>query len=121
MKEELLKIKKEVNSLIEKAQNEQELLKIKADTLGKKSKLNHILKEIKNLSINEKREIGKLSNEIKNSLEKSIKEKIKLYENRGNKILFDVTKPIEENTGSLNPITIVSNEVTEVLKKWASL
>ena len=118
MKEELLKIKKEVTNLIDKTTNEQELLKVKADSLGKNSKLNTILKGLKNLPIEEKREVGKLSNEIKSELDKLVKEKINLYKNKkDNKILFDVTTPIEEAAGTLHPITIISKEVTDALEK----
>lgn len=118
MKEELLKIKNEVIDAINKVNNEQELLKVKADSLGKNSKLNEILRGLKDMSIEERREIGKLSNEIKSELESLIKEKINSYQNnKDNKVMFDVTTPVDENKGTLNPITIVSNEVTSALKK----
>ena len=118
MKDKLLEIKLETINLINNSTNEQELLKVKADHLGKNSKLNDILKELKNLSIDEKKEIGKLSNEIKTELETLIKDKLNnLQSNKNDKVLFDVTIPIDEECGTLSPITIVSNEVTTALKK----
>lgn len=118
MKDKLLEIKLETINLINNSTNEQELLKVKADHLGKNSKLNDILKELKNLSIDEKKEIGKLSNEIKTELETLIKDKLNnLQSNKNDKVLFDVTTPIDEECGTLSPITIVSNEVTTALKK----
>ena len=115
MKDKLLEIKLETINLINNSTNEQELLKDKADHLGKNSKLNDILKELKNLSIDEKKEIGKLSNEIKTELETLIKDKLNnLQSNKNDKVLFDVTTPIDEECGTLSPITIVSNEVLTV-------
>jgi len=118
MKEKLLEIKNETIILINNTNNEQELLKVKADCLGKNSKLNDIVKELKNLTDEDRRIVGKMSNDIREELENLIKEKLNSFQSdKKSNLLFDVTTPIDKNTGTLSPITIVSNEVTTALKK----
>lgn len=118
MKEKLEALKENAKRSIESSTNEQEVLNIKSIYLGKDSEVIKIMKSMKDLSIEEKKEIGKLANETKAYIENIIKDKLnELISKKENKVTFDNTLPVEENVGSLSPITIVANEVAEVLKK----
>lgn len=118
MKEKLELLKEKALVDIKNTKTEQEMLKVKSKYLGKDSQIMSIMKTMKNLSIEEKKEVGKLSNDFKKTLEEAISQKIKnLNIVKKHENLFDNTFPVKEETGSLSPITIVANEVTEVLKK----
>lgn len=118
MKEKLEALKENAKRSIESSTNEQEVLNIKSIYLGKDSEVIKIMKSMKDLSIEEKKEIGKLANETKAYIENIIKDKLnELVSKKENKVTFDNTLPVEENIGSLSPITIVANEVAEVLKE----
>lgn len=118
MKEKLEALKESAKKSIESCSNEQELLKLKSEYIGKDSEIMQIMKSMKDLSIEEKKEIGKFANETKTYIETIIKEKSnELSSKKENKVTFDNTLPVDENVGSLSPITIVANEVADVLKK----
>ena len=118
MKEKLEALKDSATDAISKATSEQDLLKIKSEYLGKDSEIMQVMKSMKDLSIEDKKIVGKLANEIKGYIEKSIKNKMdELVSKKENKRIFDNTVPVDEGIGSLSPITIVANEVAEVLKK----
>lgn len=118
MKEKLDALKENAKRSIESSTNEQEVLNVKSIYLGKDSEVIKIMKSMKDLSIEEKKEIGKLANETKAYIENIIKDKLnELVSKKENKVTFDNTLPVEENIGSLSPITIVANEVAEVLKE----
>lgn len=118
MKEKLEALKENAKRSIESSTNEQEVLNVKSIYLGKDSEVIKIMKSMKDLSIEEKKEIGKLANETKAYIENIIKNKLnELVSKKENKVTFDNTLPVEENIGSLSPITIVANEVAEVLRK----
>lgn len=118
MKEKLDALKENAKRSIESSTNEQEVLNVKSIYLGKDSEVIKIMKSMKDLSIEEKKEIGKLANETKAYIENIIKNKLnELVSKKENKVTFDNTLPVEENIGSLSPITIVANEVAEVLKE----
>ena len=118
MKDKLEALKEKVKNHINSSLNEQDLLKLKSTYLGKDSEVMQIMKGMKDLSIEKKKEIGKLANETKAYIENRIKERLnELVSKKENKRTFDNTLPVDENIGSLSPITIVANEVADVLKK----
>ena len=118
MKYKLEALKEKVKNDINSSLNEQDLLKLKSTYLGKDSEVMQIMKGMKDLSIEKKKEIGKLANETKAYIENRIKERLnELVLKKENKRTFDNTLPVDENIGSLSPITIVANEVADVLKK----
>lgn len=118
MKDKLEALKEKVKNDINSSLNEQDLLKLKSTYLGKDSEVMQIMKGMKDLSIEKKKEIGKLANETKAYIENRIKERLnELVLKKENKRTFDNTLPVDENVGSLSPITIVANEVADVLKK----
>ena len=91
-------------------------MNIKSKYLGKKSKLSELMSKLKNMTIDEKKQFGSLFNKIKKELEEKINIKISEV-NITKNIEFDETLPVKEELGSLHPITIVSKEVTDILKR----
>ena len=70
MNEELKKLELEAIEVIKSVDTEHQLNEVKANYLGKKSKLQEIMSKMKDLSIEEKKELGKASNEFKVKIEK---------------------------------------------------
>ncbi len=118
MKEKLELLKQNATSDINNVSDEQSLLRLKSTYLGKDSQIMQVMKSMKDLTIEEKKEIGKLANEVKSFIENLVKEKMnEISSKKENKRIFDNTLPVGDEIGSLSPITIVANEVAEVLKK----
>lgn len=116
MKEELKEIVSNALIEIKEATKEADLLNIKSKYLGKKSKISELMSKLKDMTIDEKKQFGSLFNKIKKELEEKIN--IKISEVNITKIIeFDETLPVKEELGSLHPITIVSKEVTDILKR----
>ena len=74
------------------------------------------MSKLKDMTIDEKKQFGSLFNKIKKELEEKINIKISEV-NITKNIEFDETLPVKEELGSLHPITIVSKEVTDILKR----
>ncbi|MDD4795541.1 MAG: phenylalanine--tRNA ligase subunit alpha [Bacilli bacterium] len=116
-------MKEELKNLIESAsleaktiETENDYLNIKSKYLGKKSKLSDLMKNLKDMTSDEKKQYGPLFNKIKKDLESLF---VKYYDNvlnKEEKITFDPTIPVNEEKGSLHPVTIIAKEVTDVLK-----
>lgn len=118
MEETLLKIEQETLEKILHAETETEILKIKANVLGKEGSISAIIKQIKDLDLNKRKEIGMLTSKIKAKTENNINAKLNYIRNKNTKrISFDNTLPVNENIGSLNPITIVAKKITDSLTK----
>lgn len=116
MKEELKEIVSNALIEIKEATKEADLLNIKSKYLGKKSKISELMSKLKDMTIDEKKQFGSLFNKIKKELEEKINIKISEV-NITKNIEFDETLPVKEEIGSLHPITIVSKEVTDILKR----
>ena len=116
MKEELKEIVSNALIEVKEATKEADLLNIKSKYLGKKSKISELMSKLKDMTIDEKKQFGSLFNKIKKELEEKINIKISEV-NITKNIEFDETLPVKEELGSLHPITIVSKEVTDILKR----
>ena len=116
MKEELKEIVSNALIEIKEATKEADLLNIKSKYLGKKSKISELMSKLKDMTIDEKKQFGSLFNKIKKELEEKINIKISEVNITKNRE-FDETLPVKEELGSLHPITIVSKEVTDILKR----
>jgi len=101
-------------------QNEQELNEMKANYLGKKSKLQSIMATMKDLSIEAKKELGQHVNDFKKKVEefaqqkreelinKAVNEKLKLES-------IDVTLPGKEfKTGHVHPLSQTISELEDL-------
>lgn len=116
MKEKLNDIVNQANIEIANATKEADLLNIKSNYLGKKSELTTLISSLKDMSNEEKREYGVLFNQLKKEIDNNINLKIEELNNKVN-FSFDNTLPPSYNKGALHPITIVSKEVTDILKR----
>ena len=116
MEELLSKLKKDLETKLESAKKEADILNIKSEYVGKKSEISSILASLKDMSIEYKKKYGSLINNTKKEMENMINEKI---ENIGNdvEITFDDTLDYDIETGSLHPVTIIAHEITDILKR----
>ena len=116
MEKELELIKKNLEKELASVTKEADILNIKSNYVGKKSKIQEILSGLKDMSVEDKRKYGSLINTTKKELEELINGKLESLEN-GVEVTFDdtVEKTIEK--GSLHPVTIVAKEVTDILKR----
>jgi phenylalanyl-tRNA synthetase alpha chain len=121
MKEQLRQLKEEFLCLVEKVTDPEALETLKTEFLGRKGKLNAIMKEMASLAVDERRLVGKLANEVKEAIEASYgeargkAEKAKKAEKAGWERI-DVTQPIipERGTGHLHPVTQVQEELEDL-------
>ena len=111
--EELYELAKEE---ISNSSSEAELFNIKSKYLGKKSEISNLMIKLKDMSNEEKREYGSLFNQIKKDIELLIENKLNEINSKAS-YSFDETKDVLHNHGSLSPITIVSKQVTDILKR----
>lgn len=116
MKEKLKELVQKLQSDLKECKKEADILNIKSKYLGKKSELSTYLSSIKDMTPEEKKVNGPLLNQIKKELEKLVEEKLEEINNQEN-IAFDDTLPVNIESGSLHPITIIAKEVTDILKR----
>ena len=116
MQEKLDKILSNALEEIEKSQKEADLANVKAKYLGKKSEITELMSSLKDMSVEDKKKYGQLFNKIKNDISQKVDDKLESFNNSVN-YSFDPTKPVNLEEGSLSPITIVSKEVTDILKR----
>jgi len=122
MEENLNKIKERIESQISKIQEMNDLDKFKSEILGKKGELTQILKNMKSYDENERRKVGKAVNDAKNNIEAKIEEKREIIKKielskRLEKIeRVDFSLPVNDELGSLHPITVVQREIEEIFR-----
>lgn len=116
MKEKLNAILDDAKLSVKEIDKEADLLNLKSKYLGKKSELFSLMSTLKDMTNEERKEYGALFNVIKNNIEKVFSEKIEEIKNKVD-ITFDATMPVNNEYGSLHPVTIVANEVTDILKR----
>ena len=118
MKEEILKIKEEVQKHIEESTTLQRLEEIRVNYMGKKGIFTEISKKMKDLSSEERPVIGQIINEVKTKIVELLEEK---NNNLNKKVLdeklasevVDISLPGKKyNYGTQHPI----NETTELMK-----
>jgi len=118
VKEELIKIKEEALFKLSESKSESDILKVKTMYLGKEGSLTKIISGIKDLSLEEKKEVGKLSSDVRGLLEAETKNALeRVSKSSKKKVVFDNTLPVNENIGSLAPVTIVAEKITSALEK----
>lgn len=116
MKEKLQNIKEKLNSALNSAITEADVLNIKSEYVGKKSEIQDLLSGLKNMSVEEKREYGSLINNTKKEMEELVNKKLDDLQAKVN-VTFDDTTDYEIKTGSLHPVTIIAKEVTDIMKR----
>ena len=116
MENELLTLKKELEEKLNECQKEADVLNIKANYVGKKSRIAEILGSLKDMSVEDKRKYGSLINNTKKEMEEMTSTRIISLESKSN-IAFDDSLEFNVPVGSLHPVTIVAKEITDILKK----
>lgn len=116
MENELLTLKKELEEKLNECQKEADVLNIKANYVGKKSRIAEILGSLKDMSVEEKRKYGSLINNTRKEMEEMTSARIISLESKSN-IAFDDSLEFNVPVGSLHPVTIVAKEITDILKK----
>ena len=105
---------------ISNAQNEQDLNNLKANYLGKKSRLSEIMATMRELSIEKKKELGQKANEFRTKIEEFVENKRqellqKVIDAKLKNDAIDVTMPAKKfKTGKLNPLTQTIRELEDV-------
>ncbi len=116
MKEKLENLVTLVKKELDAVSKEAEILNLKAKYIGKKSEFSNLLSSLKEMSTDEKKVYGPLLNSKKKELEALFTTKIESL-NNNIETDFDETLPVNINTGSLHPVTLIAKEITEVLKR----
>ena len=116
MEEKIAKLVDMAKDEISKVTKEAELLNIKAKYVGKKSEFNTLLSSLKDMSSEDKKIYGPLLNAKKKELEQLFNDKFTSLSSSVD-LSFDETLPVNLETGSLHPVTIVAKEITDVLKR----
>jgi len=120
MLEKLNSLKKEFLEILANIGTNKNLENLEKDFLGKKWKLNEILKGIKDLSNDDKKIVGPEANKLKVFIWEKVAEKIvelenKVYENIANEEAIDVTAEFpSKNLWHKHPISITSNLLEEI-------
>ena len=120
MEEKIKSLKEQAIKKLEEIKSAQDVENIRVEYLGKKGEVVEILKNLKNVEKEKRKEVGEKANILREEIEKMIetkKEEIKEkeYEMKiKNAEKIDITIPVDENKGSLHPITIVQRELEEI-------
>lgn len=123
MKSKIEQIKQEALALLEKISDRDNLEALKTDVLGRKGKLNELMKEMMTLADDERKVIGQFANELKGSIEVAFGNKERsLFEQeelrRAEDEWIDVTAPGNfSDAGHLHPISQAIVEIEETFKK----
>lgn len=122
MKNKILGLKTKALEETKTAKNIQDLDSLRIKYLGRKGKVNVLLKEIAKLPILERARLGKLANEVKSDLDKALKEKLRYLQSTKLKDLekewLDVTAPGKRPPqGHLHLVTLAIREISEIFEK----
>ena len=120
MEEKIKQLKVEAAKELANLQSTSQLESFRVDWIGKKGKLVTLLKSLKDIEPEKRKEFGQKANVLRDEIENQIqikKEEFrkKEYEDKIERAeLIDLTIPLEENLGSLHPITIVQKELENI-------
>lgn len=120
MEEKIKKIKEDVKNHLDECKTNASVEEIRVKYLGKKGEIVEILKNLKNVEESKRKEYAMLANKLKSDIESKIEEKKEEvkeleYELRiKNEEKIDITLPVDDEVGSLHPITIVQKELEEI-------
>ncbi|MDH5397096.1 MAG: phenylalanine--tRNA ligase subunit alpha [Cyclobacteriaceae bacterium] len=119
MKEQVEKIKKEIDTY--KAESQEKLEEYRLRFISKKGKLSTLFNELKNVPSEGKREMGQVLNELKNSAKAKFQQLIENLEEKENSFgtsSIDLTLPSSYYTlGSAHPITSTRNRIVSIFEK----
>ena len=120
MEEKIALLKSQVKEKIAEIKSTSDAENIRVEYLGKKGEVIEILKNLKNVEASKRKEVGEKANKLRVEIEELIEKKKeelkeKEYEDKiKNAEKIDLTQPIDDEVGSLHPITIVQRELEEI-------
>lgn len=120
MEEKIKLLKEKASKKLNEILSTQELDNIRVEFLGKKGEVVTLLKSLKDVEAEKRKELGMKANTLRDYIESQIQLKKdelrkKEYEIKENNAkLIDLTVPVNENLGSLHPITIVQKELETI-------
>ena len=123
MKSKIEQLKADALALLEKITDRDNLEALKTDVLGRKGKLNELMKEMMTLADDERKVIGQFANELKGSIENAFGDKERsIFEHeelrRAEDEWIDVTAPGNfPSEGHMHPISQAIVEIEETFKK----
>ncbi|MFM1809057.1 MAG: hypothetical protein RLZZ382_282 [Bacteroidota bacterium] len=116
MRERIEQVQREISGIVITDNTEAESFRIKY--LGTKGVLKSLYQDFKTVPNEEKKEIGQLLNELKQHLENIIASASLNNQAKQPKSLLDLTRPGRSTSlGSLHPLTLVRNEITNIFSK----
>lgn len=119
MLEEIINIKNEAIARITEAKTEEELEEIRLNYLGRKGKINSLIKKIRKLKNEEKKEAGQSINDAKNAIEQAILSKKEALIKSLTKASewFDLTIPGKSiSIGNLHAQTKVLTKILDIFR-----
>ncbi len=115
MLKEIKELQKTAFSELDKAQDREDIEKIRIKYLGRKSKLSQILKGLKDLTVEQKAEVGKSANIFKRKISQEIEIKIIAFNEASLMPKIDITiSGIKNTRGHMHPITKTIYEICDV-------
>lgn len=124
MLEKLEELKKEFRNSVNSLEDRNSLAKCKSEYLGKKGKLNNILKGMRKASPDVKKTVGAMANDLKLEIIdaltlqlqriETIEINSKLSENWQDVTLTDEVKAIGQNSAGFHPVTIIQREIEDI-------
>ena len=122
MKEQVQNIENLFNEKYNALTSADELEALRVEFLGKKGHITNIMPMLRDVPVEQKREAGMMINSLKSMVETKISEKKEYFENESiekqvsSSEKIDITMPVDTESGSLHPRTIVQAELEDIFK-----
>lgn len=119
---EIYEVEKKFDDEIKTVSALAELETVRVKYLGKKGYITDIMSKFREVPADQKKEFGQKVNALKGKIEKSIEETKLALEQKAieeeinNTEMFDYSLPVDTETGSLNPRTIIQKQVVDIFK-----
>lgn len=120
MEEKISNLKLQADEMLDRIETSKDVEKMQIEYLGKKGLVVSLLKGLKDVAVEDRKKIGEMANNLRDYIEKSLeakKEEVKEkeYEEKiKNAKKIDLSVPVNDNLGSLHPITIVQKELENI-------
>lgn len=116
MESQIIKLQKNAIQEINKASSLEKLEHLRIKYLGRKGKLNILLKEIPKLPPKDRTKMGKLANKVKNEIKGAVKSKHTLLITHHPSLTkwIDLTRPTDPQPGSLHLVTQAIQEIVDI-------
>lgn len=112
---EIEKIRNEALTELDEAADLETIEKLRVKYLGRKGRINSLLRTLKDLSVEERRKLGPKLQELKKNLEESFAKRSAAGKQRQGKRTIDVSAPGKRvSRGHLHPLTLVDAEIRRI-------